>query len=115
LISTVFRTFGEHPLVESHYLSNRSRRQPSVLTFLAQEADSQVFCYSNADIRKGEEAEESFNFIKFWERRHGSLPAASRLRLQTPPPTCRATDFEARNDTIQTTNSAPNPSPSVFR
>jgi hypothetical protein len=66
--------FGEHPLVESHYLSNRSRRQPSVLTFLAQDADSQVFCYSNADIRKGEEAEEIFRFIKFWEHQHGSLP-----------------------------------------
>jgi hypothetical protein len=43
--------FGEHPLVQSHYLSKRSRRQPSILTFLAQDADSQVFCYSNADIR----------------------------------------------------------------
>ena len=41
--------FGEHPLVESHYLSKRSRRQPSILTFLAQDADSQVFCYSNAE------------------------------------------------------------------
>ena len=57
--------FGEHPQVESHYLSKRSRRQPSILTFLAQDADSQVFCYSNADIRKGEEAEEIFRFIKF--------------------------------------------------
>jgi hypothetical protein len=66
--------FGEHPVVESHYLSKRSRRQPSILTFLAQDADSQVFCYSNADIRKGEEAEEIFRFIKFWERQHGSLP-----------------------------------------
>jgi hypothetical protein len=66
--------FGEDPVVESHYLSKRSRRQPSILTFLAQDADSQVFCYSNADIRKGEEAEEIFRFIKFWERRHGSLP-----------------------------------------
>ncbi len=44
--------FGEHPLVQSHYLPKRSRRQPSILTFLAQDADSQVFCYSNADIRK---------------------------------------------------------------
>src|ERR1700676_83863 len=66
--------FGEHPLVESHYLSMRSRRQPSILTFLAQDADSQVFCYSNADIRKGEEAEEVFRFIPFWKRQHGSLP-----------------------------------------
>src|SRR5215472_12120560 len=66
--------FGEHPLVQSHYLSKRSRRQPSILTFLAQDADSQVFCYSNADIRKGEEAEEIFRFIKFWARQHGSPP-----------------------------------------
>jgi hypothetical protein len=66
--------FGDHPAVESHYLSKRSRRQPSILTFLAQDADSQVFCYSNANIRKGEEAEEIFRFIKFWRRQHGSQP-----------------------------------------
>jgi len=66
--------FGEHPLVESHYLSKRSRRQPSILTFLAQDADSQVFCYSNADIRKGEETEEVFRFIAFWKRQYGSVP-----------------------------------------
>jgi hypothetical protein len=66
--------FGEHPLVESHYLSKRSRRQPSILTFLAQDANSQVFCYSNADIRKGEEAKEIFRFIRFWKRQHGKPP-----------------------------------------
>src|ERR1700689_4325973 len=66
--------FGEHPLVQSHYLSKRSRRQPSILTFLAQDADSQVFCYSNADIRKGEEPEEIFRFIEFWKRQYGTLP-----------------------------------------
>ncbi|HWC17441.1 MAG TPA: transposase, partial [Terriglobales bacterium] len=66
--------FGEHPVVESHYLSKRSRRQPSILTFLAQDAASQVFCYSNANIRKGEEAEEIFRFVKFWKRQHGSVP-----------------------------------------
>jgi transposase len=66
--------FGEHPLVQSHYLPRRSRRQPSILTFLAQDADSLVFCYSNADIRKGEEAQEIFRFIEFWTRQHGSPP-----------------------------------------
>jgi hypothetical protein len=66
--------FGEHPLVESHYLSKRSRRQPSILAFLAQDADSQVFCYSNADIRKGEEADEIFRFIDFWKRQYGKAP-----------------------------------------
>ena len=66
--------FGEDPQVQRHYLSKRSRRQPSILTFLAQDADSQVFCYSNADIRRGEEANEIFRFIKFWRRQHGKPP-----------------------------------------
>ena len=66
--------FGEHPIVERHYVSRRSRRQPSVLSFLAQDAEGQVFCYSNADIRKGEEAEEIFRFIDFWTRHHGAPP-----------------------------------------
>jgi transposase len=66
--------FGEDPQVQRHYLSKRSRRQPSILTFLAQDADSHVFCYSNADIRKGEEADEIFRFIKFWKRQYGKPP-----------------------------------------
>jgi transposase len=66
--------FGEHPLVESHYLSKRSRRQPSILTFLAQDPDAQIFCYANADVRKGEEAEEIFRFINFWRRQYGKQP-----------------------------------------
>ena len=66
--------FGDDPQVESHYLAKRSRRQPSILVFLAQDPDAQVFCYSNADIRKGEEADEVFRFIEFWKRQHGKAP-----------------------------------------
>lgn len=66
--------FGEHPLVEKHYLSTRSQRKPSILVFLAQDADSRAFCYSNADLRKGEEAEEVFRFISFWKKNHGAMP-----------------------------------------
>ncbi len=66
--------FGDDLQVEAHYLSKRSRRQPSILVFLAQDPDAQVFCYSNADIRKGEEADEIFRFIAFWKRQHGKAP-----------------------------------------
>lgn len=66
--------YGEHSLIEKHYVSARSRSQPSMLVFLAQDADSQVFCYSNADLRKGEQAEEIFEFIAFWKRAHGKAP-----------------------------------------
>ena len=66
--------FGEHPMIEKHYVSTRSQRKPSILVFLAQDADSRTFCYSNADLRKGEEAEEVFRFISFWKQNHGTLP-----------------------------------------
>ena len=66
--------YGEHPVVERHYVSARSRRQPSILVFLAQDAAGRTFCYSNADLRKGEEADEIFNFISFWKRTHGQQP-----------------------------------------
>jgi len=66
--------YGEHPVIERHSVSARSRRPPSVLVFLAQDAEGRAFCYSNADIRTGEEPEEIFRFITFWQRVHKTLP-----------------------------------------
>jgi hypothetical protein len=66
--------YGEDPQVERHYVSMRSRAQPAVLAFLAQDADGHAFCYSNADLRRGEEAEEIFRFIAFWKKHHGEQP-----------------------------------------
>ena len=45
-----------------------------MLAFLAQDAQGHAFCYSNADLRKGEEAEEIFRFIAFWKKHHGENP-----------------------------------------
>jgi transposase len=77
---------GEHPVIERHYVSARSRRQPSVLVFLAQDAEARAFCYSNADLRKGGETEEVFRFVQFWKKHHGAYPAHlvfdSRLTTQ---------------------------------
>ena len=66
--------YGADPVVEKHYVSARSRRQPSILVFLAQDEQSRTFCYSNANLRKGEEADEIFRFISFWEKAHGRRP-----------------------------------------
>lgn len=66
--------YGKDPQIESHYVSARSRRQPSILVFLAQNEENHTFCYSNADLRKGEEAQEIFEFISFWKKAHGQLP-----------------------------------------
>jgi hypothetical protein len=67
--------YGQDPVMERHYVSSRSRRQPSVLVFLAHDPEGNTFCYSNADIRKGEEANELFRFIEFWKRVRGQQPA----------------------------------------
>jgi len=66
--------YGEDPVVERHYVSARSRSQPSILVFLAQDADGHAFCYSNADLRKGEEANEVLQFVKFWKQVRGEYP-----------------------------------------
>jgi len=66
--------YGQDPIIEKHYVSARSRSQPGMLVFLAQDEHSQTFCYANADLRKGEESEEIFRFIRFWEKAHGQLP-----------------------------------------
>jgi hypothetical protein len=66
--------YGQDPVVEKHYISARSRSQPGLLVFLAQDEHSRTFCYSNANLRKGEEAEEIFRFIRFWEKAHGQPP-----------------------------------------
>lgn len=66
--------YGEDEMVQKHFVSMRSRSQKSVLAFLAQDAAGRAFCYSNADIRKGEESEEIFRFISFWTKAHGSPP-----------------------------------------
>jgi hypothetical protein len=66
--------YGADPMVQKHFVSMRSRSQPSVLAFLAQDHSSRSFCYSNADLRKGEQTDEIFAFIKFWQKAHGSKP-----------------------------------------
>jgi len=66
--------FGGDAFVEKHYVSRRSRRQPSVLAFLAQDGDTQVLCYGNADLRKGEEPDQVLAFVRFWTRQTGQPP-----------------------------------------
>src|SRR2546422_893457 len=67
--------FGQDEFVERHYLSKRSRSQKSILVFLAQEADSQVVCYSRADLLRRDQADAVLAFVEFWKQSWGQLPA----------------------------------------
>lgn len=65
---------GDDPLVEKHYVSKRSRRQKGVLAFLAQDAETRVFCYANGELRKDQQDDEILRFVEFWKQRTGCLP-----------------------------------------
>ncbi len=65
---------GDDPLVEKHYVSKRSRRQKGVLAFLAQDADTRVFCYADGELRKERQNDEVLRFVDFWKQRTGRLP-----------------------------------------
>jgi hypothetical protein len=65
---------GEDAFIEKHYVSKRSRRQKGILAFLARDAERQVFCYGNANLRKEQQNDEILEFVKFWKRRTGKLP-----------------------------------------
>jgi hypothetical protein len=65
---------GEDALVEKHYVSKRSRRQKGILAFLAQDADTRVFCYANGELRKDQQNAEILRFVQFWKERTGQYP-----------------------------------------
>src|SRR5829696_1335603 len=65
---------GDDALVEKHYVSKRSRRQKGILAFLAQDAETRVFCYANGELRKDQQNDEILRFVEFWKQRTGRLP-----------------------------------------
>ncbi len=73
---------GDDALVEKHYVSKRSRQQKGMLAFLAQDADTRVFCYANAELRKDQQDDEILRFVEFWKQRTGRLARGTHLRLQ---------------------------------
>ena len=66
--------FGQDELIERHYLPRRTHADKAVLTFIAQDADADVLCYANADLRKGEQSDEVLRFVDFWKKIHGKVP-----------------------------------------
>ena len=65
---------GEDALLQKHYVSKRSRRQKGLLAFVAQDADTPVFCYGNAQVRKENQNDEVRHFARYWKERTGHWP-----------------------------------------
>jgi len=58
--------FGENPPLDNHWSGSRNKALKSAYTFIAQDAESRITSYINADIKKGEESQEILNFVKYW-------------------------------------------------
>ncbi|MDA2933617.1 transposase, partial [Acidobacteria bacterium AH-259-D05] len=65
---------GDQAILEKHYVSRRSRREPSLLVFLVQDQDSHVLCYADATVRQDDAAEQILRFVDYWEENRGTLP-----------------------------------------
>ncbi len=65
---------AQEPL-EKHYVSSRSRSQKGILVFLARDAEQRVLRYANAGVTKGEQADEILQFVRFWRKHTGNVPA----------------------------------------
>jgi hypothetical protein len=65
---------AEEPL-EKHYVSSRSRSQKGILVFLARDAEQRVLRYANAGVTKSQQADEILQFVRFWNKHTGKVPA----------------------------------------
>jgi hypothetical protein len=65
---------AQEPL-EKHYVSSRSRSQKGILVFLARDAEQRIMRYANAGVTKGDQADEILQFVRFWKKHTGIVPA----------------------------------------
>jgi hypothetical protein len=65
---------GDPTALDNHYLPRRGTAGPSVLGFFAQESESRVLCYANADLTRADQPGELMNFVEFWQGITGHDP-----------------------------------------
>lgn len=58
--------YGENPPLDNHWSGSRNKALKSAYTFIAQDAESRMISYINADIKKGRESEEILHFVDYW-------------------------------------------------
>jgi len=66
---------GDPTGLENHFIATRGKACPSVLSFFAQERDSGVLCYANANLGRADQAGEVLRFVEFWHQVTGHDPS----------------------------------------
>jgi hypothetical protein len=65
---------GDPAALDNHFLPRRGKAGPSVLSFFAQESESRVLCYANANLTRGDQPGELMKFVEFWQGLTGHDP-----------------------------------------
>jgi hypothetical protein len=65
---------GDASCLDNHYVAKRGQASPSILTFFAQEHDSRVVCYANANLTREDQPTEPLAFVSFWHALTGEYP-----------------------------------------
>jgi hypothetical protein len=65
---------GDPTALDNHFLPRRGKAGPSVLSFFAQESESRVLCYANADLTRTDQPGELMRFVEFWQDITGHDP-----------------------------------------
>lgn len=65
---------GDPSGLDNHFLAKRGKAGPSILTLFAQEHESRVLCYANANLLRTDQAAEPLRFVEFWHEVTGTDP-----------------------------------------
>ncbi len=57
---------GDGSGLEQHFLPKRGKAGTSVQSFFAQEHESRVLCYANANLLRRDQSVEAMQFVEFW-------------------------------------------------
>jgi transposase len=60
--------FGEESVLERHWAGARNKAMKGALTVIAQDAESKLMLYTNADVRKSEADDQVLEFLSFWRK-----------------------------------------------
>ncbi len=70
---------GEESVLERRWVPSKGKLFKSVFTFFAQDSNTRILCYSNAQVYKRSQSEEVLKFVEFWKRIKGCYQLLSNL------------------------------------
>ena len=67
--------FGEQSVLENHWAGARNKKMKGALTLFAQDSESKLILYTDADIKNRESDDQVLEFLSFWQKvRRGVKP-----------------------------------------